>query len=152
LPLLISARPEIQCLPGQYNPSEHLSEFITRVRPPLVLLLTGEGEACRLRKHELMWRHAQAGTVVTTCVGLARTIFTYYTLYMTVHLVMFLPKITYIHRICTVLANPTYALAGVTDKMHLIKPRKCLGLMCRWLHASMYICKFVCLPVGAKYS
>jgi hypothetical protein len=39
-------------------------------------------------------------------VRLARTIS--YTLYMTKYLVVSLPKKSYIHRICTVLANPTH--------------------------------------------
>jgi len=33
-----------------------------------------------------------------------------YTPYMAVYLVIFLPKIPYIHRICMALANPTYVL------------------------------------------
>ena len=36
-----------------------------------------------------------------------------YTLYMTVYLVMSLPKIPYIHRICMVLVNPTYVCVCV---------------------------------------
>jgi len=38
-------------------------------------------------------------------IGLARTVYIY-TPYMTVHLVIFLPKIPYVHRIYMVLANP----------------------------------------------
>jgi hypothetical protein len=31
-----------------------------------------------------------------------------YAPYMTIYLVIFLPKVPYIHRMCMVLANPTY--------------------------------------------
>jgi len=43
-----------------------------------------------------------------TCIGLARTV-NIYTPYMTVYLVISLPTIPYVNRICMVLANPTHA-------------------------------------------
>ena len=44
---------------------------------------------------------------VELCVGLARTV---YTPYVTVYLVISLPKIPYMHRIYMVLANSNYVL------------------------------------------
>jgi hypothetical protein len=61
-------------------------------------------------KEKLCWQvsHSHTSHCRGTCpvprVGQNRI----YTPYMTVYLVIFLPKIPYIHRICRVLANPTY--------------------------------------------
>ena len=42
-----------------------------------------------------------------------------YTPYMTVYLVMFLPKIPYVHRIYMVLANPTYLVTTALTQTSL---------------------------------
>jgi len=54
-------------------------------------------------------------------LGLARTVYLY-TPYMTVYLVVFLPKIPYIHRICMVLANSMYYAWHSHLKHHLHVP------------------------------
>jgi len=52
------------------------------------------------------------GKCPDSCVGLARTVYIIhvyvYTPYMTVYLVIFLPKLPYMHRISMVLADPTH--------------------------------------------
>jgi len=55
------------------------------------------------------WLSLYIDVYVCICLGLARTVYIYtvYNQYMTVYLVISLPKLPYVNRIYMVLANPT---------------------------------------------